>query len=269
MSSCVPWTSLASLTGNLPKTRTEDSKPFQVIGVDFAGPIRYTSRAKTESKAYLVLYAYSLTRAVHLHPLKSLETFEFMASLKQFIAQRGRPEIIYSQNGSTFKAAENWLKKVQQDERFHELLAGLTINYQPLQAYTTIGNGTPRWAELEVVLDVDVEHNNRPLRYLEEDVQLPVLTPNSMLHINPKHLPELQTHDVPDKDPRKRAKLLLKFKEVMCKRWATKYVRSLREITAEQEGSNDHANNLSPESLRSKINWVTFCEGIKLIDNWF
>lgn len=254
MSSCVPWTSLASLTGNLPKTRTEDSKPFQVIGVDFAGPIRYTSRAKAESKAYLVLYAYSLTRAVHLHPLKSLETFEFMASLKQFIAQRGRPEIIYSQNGSTFKAAENWLKKVQQDERFHELLAGLTINYQPLQAYTTIGNGTPRWAELEVVLDVDVEHNNRPLRYLEEDVQLPVLTPNSMLHINPKHLPELQTHDVPDKDPRKRAKLLLKFKEVMWKRWATEYVRSLREITAEQEGSNDHANNLSPESLRSKIN---------------
>lgn len=170
MSSCVPWTSLASLTGNLPKTRTEDSKPFQVIGVDFAGPIRYTSRAKAESKAYLVLYAYSLTRAVHLHPLKSLETFEFMASLKQFIAQRGRPEIIYSQNESTFKAAENWLKKVQQDERFHELLAGLTINYQPLQAYTTIGNGTPRWAELEVVLDVDVERNNRPLRYLEEDV---------------------------------------------------------------------------------------------------
>lgn len=123
MSSCVPWTSLASLTGNLPKTRTEDF---------FAGPIRYTSRAKAESKAYLVLYAYSLTRAVHLHLLKSLETFEFMASLKQFIAQRGRPEIIYSQNGSTFKAAENWLKKDQQDERFHELLAGLTVNYQPL-----------------------------------------------------------------------------------------------------------------------------------------
>ena len=41
--------------GNLPKSRTQGSRPFQVIGVDFAGPIRYTARAKTESKAYLAL----------------------------------------------------------------------------------------------------------------------------------------------------------------------------------------------------------------------
>ena len=27
--------------GNLPTTRTEGSRPFQVIGVEFAGPIRY------------------------------------------------------------------------------------------------------------------------------------------------------------------------------------------------------------------------------------
>ena len=52
--------------GNLPKSRTHGSRPFQVIGVDFAGLIRYTPRAKTESKAYLALYACSLTRAVHL-----------------------------------------------------------------------------------------------------------------------------------------------------------------------------------------------------------
>ena len=36
---------------------SQGSRPFQVIGVDFAGPIRYTLRAKTESKAYLALYA--------------------------------------------------------------------------------------------------------------------------------------------------------------------------------------------------------------------
>lgn len=57
--------------GNLPKTRTEGSRPFQVIVVDFTGPIRYTSGAKTERKANLALYACSLTRAVHLDQLKS------------------------------------------------------------------------------------------------------------------------------------------------------------------------------------------------------
>ena len=52
--------------GNLPLSRTKGSTPFQVLGVDFAGPIRYQAKARTEKKAYLVLYGCSLTRAVHL-----------------------------------------------------------------------------------------------------------------------------------------------------------------------------------------------------------
>ena len=59
--------------GNLPSTRMQGCRPFQVIGVDFLGPICYQSKAKTESKAYLALYGCSLTRAVHLDLLKSLE----------------------------------------------------------------------------------------------------------------------------------------------------------------------------------------------------
>ncbi len=44
--------------GKLPATRTEGSAPFQVVGVDFAGPIRYRTKGKAEKKAYLVLYGY-------------------------------------------------------------------------------------------------------------------------------------------------------------------------------------------------------------------
>ena len=40
----------------------------------------------------------------------------------------------------------------------------------------TIGNGMVRWKELEeVLLDVEVALNNRPLCHLDEDLQLPVL----------------------------------------------------------------------------------------------
>ena len=212
--------------------------------------MRYTSRAKTESKAYLVLYSCSLTRAVHLDLLKSLETSEFIGSLKRFIAQRGRPEIIYSDNGSTFKAADKWLKRVQQDERFQDLLAGLTIKWQfhlshtpwwgsqfeclnglfKAAFYKTIGNGMLCCVELEeVVLDVEVALNNCPLTYLDEDIQLPVLTANLMLHLDSNHLPELKPHHLPEKDLRKKTKFLQKCKEVMWKRWTAEYVRSLRE----------------------------------------
>jgi len=87
-----------------------------------------------------------------------------------------------------------------------------------------------RWAELEeVVLDVEVALNKRPLRYLEDDVNLPVLTPHSMLHINPSYLLELESHDVIDKDLRKRAKYLIKCKEIMWNLGTREYLRSLRE----------------------------------------
>jgi len=55
--------------------------------------------------------------------------------------------------------------------------------------------GTLRWEELkELVLDVEVALNNRPLTYLDEDIQLSVSTPNAMLHIDSNHLPEQPHH---------------------------------------------------------------------------
>ena len=53
-----------------------------------------------------------------------------------------------------------------------------------------------------VVLDVEVALNNRPLSYIEEDVELPVVTPNSMLNINPSVLPELKSHHIDNRDLR-------------------------------------------------------------------
>ena len=236
--------------GNLPITRTQGSTPFQVLGVDFAGPIRYQTKGKTNKKAYLALYGYSLTRAVHLELLKSLEAMEFLASFKRFIARRGRPEVIYSDNGSTFKATQKWLQQVQMDECLNPLPTDHTIKWRfnlsraPWWGgqferliglfkgafYKTIGNGTLRWEELEeVVLDVETALNNRPLSYLEDDIQLPVLTPNSMLHLNPTYLPELKAHHLQEKDLRKRARFLSQCKHAMWNRWTREYVRGLRE----------------------------------------
>ena len=64
--------------GPLPRDRTEGDNPFSVIGVDFTGPVKYLQRkSKKEQKAYIVIYSCSLTRAVFLELLPSLETGEF------------------------------------------------------------------------------------------------------------------------------------------------------------------------------------------------
>ena len=236
--------------GKLPSTRTQGTTPFQVVGVDFAGPIRYVTRNKAERKAYLLLYGCSLTRAVHLEVLKTMEASEFIASLKRFIARRGRPKLIYSDNARTFKAAAKWLRKAQQDEKFHAFLAENAVEwrfnlsrapwwggqYERLIGlfkrafHKTIGNGRLTWEELEeVVLDVEVTLNNRPLNYLEDDVDFSVLTPSSMLNVNPYLMPEVEPHRIKEMDLRKRAKFLRKCKQSLWKRWAREYVRGLRE----------------------------------------
>ena len=103
--------------GSLPTTRTEGVNPFQVIGVDYAGPLRYRISRQREGKAYVLLYACSLTRGVYMDLLPNLETGECLRSMKKFIARRGRPERIYSDNGRTFVGAAKWVRAVMKDER--------------------------------------------------------------------------------------------------------------------------------------------------------
>lgn len=197
-----------------------------------------------------MLYSCSLTRGVFLELLPSLETTELIKSLKRLITRRGRPSKIYSDNGQTFVAAAKWLKKVQKNERFHSFLSDQSIIWQfnlsrapwwgvqferliglmKSAFYKTVGQGQLSWEELgKVILDVDVTLNNRPLCYQEEDVQLPTLTPNTFLFLNTNILPELQPHQLDDKDLRRRAKFLLKTKDALWRQWTGEYLRSLRE----------------------------------------
>ena len=66
----------------LTRERTEGTTPFNVIGVDFAGPVKYRDKHKEEHKAYVVLHSCSLTPGVFLELLPSLETTELIKSLK-------------------------------------------------------------------------------------------------------------------------------------------------------------------------------------------
>ena len=73
--------------------------------------------------------------------------------------------------------------------------------------YKGIGCASLFWNELEeVLLDVEVTLNNRPLCYVEDDVQLPVLAPSAMMFGQPKSIPE-DLHEE-DSDLRKRARYL-------------------------------------------------------------
>ena len=72
-----------------------------------------------------------------------------------------------------------------------------------------IGCGLLSWQELEeVLLDVEITLNDRPLSYAEDNVALPILAPNSMMFPT-NILPDLQPH-IADVDLRHRAKNLIR-----------------------------------------------------------
>ena len=184
--------------GPLPRDRTKGDNPFSIIGVDFTRPVKYLQqKSKKEQKTYIVVYSCSLIRAVFLELLPSLETGEFIESLKPLMARRGRLTKIYSDNGRTFIAVANWLKKVRKDERLNTFLSTHKITWQfnlsrapwwggqferlngvmKSAFYKTVGQGQLSWDELiEVLLDIEIVLNNRPLSYAEDDIQLPMLT---------------------------------------------------------------------------------------------
>ncbi|XP_068726488.1 uncharacterized protein [Montipora capricornis] len=175
--------------GNLQRERTEEKNPFHVIGVDYAGPLKYHVKSKMEGKANILLCSCSLTRALHLDLLPSLETKEFLRSFKCFIARRGRPKTVY--NGKSFVGTAKWISLLT-------------------------------WAELEeILLDVEVALHNRPLSYADDDVQLPLLTANSLMFAQPNTLPELQPHHSEDRDLRKRATYLKRCKDALWSRWTS------------------------------------------------
>ena len=96
--------------------------------------------------------------------------------------------------------------------------------------HKTIGGATLDWQELtEVILDIEIQINRRPLCYMEDDVELPTLTPSIFLFQRSSQLPEQEPWREDEKSLRKRAKFLIACKKNLWNRWKREYLTALRE----------------------------------------
>ena len=76
--------------------------------MDYAGPISLrmeTPRSKVITKGYIAIFVCFATKAVHIEVVTSLTTESFLAPLRRFIARRGKPKTMYSDNGTNFRDA--------------------------------------------------------------------------------------------------------------------------------------------------------------------
>jgi len=100
------------LMADLPKSRVTPSRPFQITGVDYTGPVTikcHGGRHRIQMKAYIALFICYSTKAVHLEVVANLSSLAFFNALTRFVSRRGKPSEIHSDNGTTFVGARSLL----------------------------------------------------------------------------------------------------------------------------------------------------------------
>lgn len=103
--------------GDLPRCRVTQALPFERTGVDFAGPIwvrKGNPRKPVYCKAYVALFVCMVTKCIHIELVSNLTTDAFIAALHRFVARRGIPVHMYSDNATNFAGSSSELHELYQ-----------------------------------------------------------------------------------------------------------------------------------------------------------
>ena len=187
----------------LPTYRVSEKPPFYYTGVDFAGPIFVKNSAyEVGGKAWLCLYTCCITRAIHLDLLHNMSFEYFFRSFKRFVARRGLPRKMLSDNAKTFKKMAGLLKEIKE----HKDVKRYFVDYQVQWIFNVekspwwggvferlirsvkrcmkkvIGRATLTHEELlTVVIEIEMILNSRPLSYITQDDLDEPITPSHIL----------------------------------------------------------------------------------------
>ena len=236
----------------LPDMRVLRTRPFQHTGVDFAGPLYIKTNPGESAKAYIALFTCATTRAVHLELTADMTAKTFRMALERFVAAWGMPNLMVSDNGSTFKATAIDLERIC---KHPEVQSYLQVNYlswkfnlslaawwggwfEKMVGLTksilrrSLGRAMLRYVELEVILKkTQAILNNRPLSYQGEEFEEETLTPNHLIfgHRLPQ-MPDLPEDLVDEDDASMRLKHIESRLNQIWDRWKREYLVGLREF---------------------------------------
>ncbi|XP_058063848.1 uncharacterized protein LOC131213749 [Anopheles bellator] len=101
--------------GSLPVPRVNPSPPFTHTGIDLCGPFVVASGMKGNRNidVYVCIFVRFATKAVHLEVVEDQSTQAFISGLMRFVSLRGRPNVIYCDNGRNFVGAARELHRLR------------------------------------------------------------------------------------------------------------------------------------------------------------
>ncbi|XP_029965347.1 uncharacterized protein LOC115401351 [Salarias fasciatus] len=190
---------------DLPAARLRLFKPaFHSTGMDCFGPFEVRIGRRLE-KRWGIIFKCLTTRAVHLDLLTAIDTDSFLMALRRFIARRGTPAELFSDQGTNFRGGERELRETFQklSPELQQLLAPQKISYYfnppasphfggvwereirsiKSALYSTVGaQPVPEEVLRTVLIEVEGILNSKPLGYVSADARdLDPITPNVLL----------------------------------------------------------------------------------------
>ncbi|XP_063636132.1 uncharacterized protein LOC134806742 [Cydia splendana] len=235
----------APSTGDLPAARlAHHVRPFTYTGLDYYGPQEVTVGRHRE-KRYVALFTCMTSRAVHLEMVASLSTDSAINALRRFIARRGCPTELWSDNGTAFRGAHRELAEAMRDAaharrinwRFLPPAAPFMAGVWERMVRTvkeamkaTLHEKYPSDETLQTLLaEAEATVNSRPLTYVAVNPEdPPALTPNMILLGPDCYSPAPGTFEESDTNARQHWKRAQQLADTFRQRWVREYAPLLQ-----------------------------------------
>ena len=204
---CRRWRSdpVNQMMGPLRQEQLHRTHPFVNVGVDYFGPFM-VKIGRSRQKRYVCIFTCLVMRAVHLEVSHAMTTDSFLAAFTRFVARRGCPAKIFSDNGTNFVGAEKELERMlrgwsqeeitatmqQHDIEWHfnppssshkgGLWERLIRSVRRILAVSLRDQATTEEGLVTLMAEVERILNDRPLTPVSDDPKdLRTLTPNDLL----------------------------------------------------------------------------------------
>ena len=258
--------------GALPTSRVTIARPFSRVGLDYCGPIIIATkkgRGAKYVKAYICVFVCMVTKAIHLEVASDLTTDAFIAALKRFIARRGLPREINSDNATNFVGANRKLNQfyyqinnINKSSTISDYLhdKGITWKFIPpvspnfggvweaavksMKAHLirVTGNSNLTFEEMTTLTcQIEAILNSRPLCQIKSDdpSSIDVLTPGHFLIMSPlTSLPQPDFEEVKN-NRLTRWEQITKRIGSFWKRYSQDYLHTLQQRSKWQQQQKD------------------------------
>lgn len=252
-----------------------DAAVFEITGIDLAGPLWL----KGGQKAWICLFTCAVYRAIHLELVTTLSTEGFLEAFRRFVARRGRPAIIFSDNSTNFAGASNLLGDLNWDEiNKHASVRKIDWRFNPPSAAwwggwrerlirsikdilrKTLGRASLNEEEMYTTLcDCESIINSRPITYLSEDPdQLTPFTPAMFMQdVQEIGLPDLDQID--EKRMKARLRRRQQLRTALRTRFRSEYLGQLSRASRQHHGKTEISVGdivIVGNDIRKRVDWL-------------